>query len=301
MLFRSRYYSGRFFNFNGTAGIWRRGTIETSGGWQHDTLTEDTDLSYRAQMKGWEFLYLPDVVCPAELPVEMTAFKGQQFRWAKGLVQTGIKLLPQILKSDLPWKIKLEAFFHLTANCSYPLMVLFSFIFLPAMIVRFYQGWFQMLFIDLPLFMAATMSLSSFYMISQRELYPGSWKKMFKYLPFMMSVGIGLSVSNSRAVMEALFGIKTSFKRTPKYCILSATDRVVTQTKTNYRGKSGYTPYLELVLGVYFALTVLYAFSNENYATLPFLMLFVVGFIYTGVMSLFQNNLSRFLGPKIPH
>jgi cellulose synthase/poly-beta-1,6-N-acetylglucosamine synthase-like glycosyltransferase len=292
-----RYHSGRFFNFNGTAGIWRRWAIENSGGWQHDTLTEDTDLSYRAQMQGWKFIYLPEVVCPAELPIEMTAFKNQQFRWAKGLVQTGIKLLPQMLRSKLSWKIKSEAVFHLTSNCSYPLMVLFSFIFLPAMIVRFYQGWFQMLFIDLPLFMAATMSVSSFYMISQRELYPDSWKKCFKYLPFMMSVGIGLSVSNSRAVIEALLGIQTSFKRTPKYCIESPKDRPVSRTK--YHRKSGYTPYLELVLGGYFALAVFYAFSNENYATLPFLMLFVVGFIYTGVMSLFQNNLSRLLGPRV--
>ena len=293
-----RYHSGRFFNFNGTAGIWRRKAIETSGGWQHDTLTEDTDLSYRAQMKGWKFVYLMDVVCPAELPVEMTAFKNQQFRWAKGLVQTGLKLLPQIVRSNLPWKIKSEALFHLSANCSYPLMVLFSFIFLPAMIVRFYQGWFQMLLIDLPLFMAATMSVSSFYMISQREIYPKSWWQQFKYLPFMMSVGIGLSVSNSRAVIEALFGIQTSFKRTPKYCIQSPQDRPAPAAK--YRRKSGYTPYLELVLGVYFALTVLYAFSNENYLTLPFLMLFVVGFFYTGAMSLFQNYFARFLGPKIP-
>jgi hypothetical protein len=164
------------------------------------------------------------------------------------------------------------------------------------MIVRFYQGWFEMLFVDLPLFMAATMSVSSFYMISQRELHPDSWKKRLKYLPFMMSVGIGLSVSNSRAVLEALLGIQTSFKRTPKYCIESVKDRLISQTK--YRRKSGYMPYLELVLGAYFAVTVLYAFYNENYATLPFLMLFVVGFIYTGVMSLFQSNLSRFLNSK---
>ncbi len=293
-----RFRSGRFFNFNGTAGMWRREAIESSGGWQHDTLTEDTDLSYRAQMAGWEFLYLPEVVCPAELPVEMNAFKNQQFRWAKGLVQTGIKLLPRILRSDLPFRIKTEAFFHLTANCSYPLMVLFSFIFLPAMIVRFYQGWFQMLLIDLPLFLVATMSVSSFYMISQREIYPNDWKKRFKYLPFMMSVGIGLSVSNSRAVLEAFFGVQTSFKRTPKYCIESARDNVAPKTK--YRRRSGYTPYLELILGIYFAITVLYAFSNENYLTLPFLMLFVVGFIYTGAMSLFQSRLSRFLGSKIP-
>ena len=292
----SRFHSGRFFNFNGTAGIWRREAIESSGGWQHDTLTEDTDLSYRAQMNGWEFVYLPDVVCPAELPVEMNAFKSQQFRWAKGLVQTGKKLLPQIFRAKLPVKVKIEALFHLTANVSYPLMVLFSFIFLPAMIVRFYQGWFQMLYIDLPLFLAATMSVSAFYLTSQRELFPEEWWKRIKYLPFLMSVGIGLSVSNSCAVIEALFGIKTSFKRTPKYRIESVSDQVAAGTA--YRGKSGFTPYLELLLGAYFAFTVLYAFSNENYATLPFLLLFVVGFGYTGVMSLFQINVLRFLEVK---
>ena len=142
---------GDFFNFNGTAGMWRRIAIEEAGGWQHDTLTEDTDLSYRAQLKGWKFLYLQDVECPAELPVEMTAFKTQQARWAKGLIQTGKKILPRVLKSDAPLHAKIEAWYHLTANISYPLMVLLSVLLLPAMIIRFYQGWFQMLYIDLPL------------------------------------------------------------------------------------------------------------------------------------------------------
>jgi len=190
-----RHLSGRFFNFNGTAGIWRRTAIESAGGWQHDTLTEDTDLSYRAQMVGWKFLYLPHIVCPAELPVEMNAFKTQQSRWAKGLIQTAIKLLPRILRSDLPLKIKIEAFFHLTANIAYPLMIALSFLLLPAMIVRFNQGWFQMLYIDLPLWLASTASVSMFYLVSQRELYP-DWRTRLRYLPFLMSVGIGLAVSN---------------------------------------------------------------------------------------------------------
>jgi cellulose synthase/poly-beta-1,6-N-acetylglucosamine synthase-like glycosyltransferase len=145
-----RARSGVFFNFNGTAGMWRRTAIEEAGGWQHDTLTEDTDLSYRAQLKGWKFIYLQDVECPAELPVEMTAFKTQQARWAKGLIQTSKKILPSVMKSDQPFRVKLEAWYHLTANLSYPLMVLLSVLLLPAMIIRFYQGWFQMLYIDLP-------------------------------------------------------------------------------------------------------------------------------------------------------
>ena len=286
-----RHLSGRFFNFNGTAGIWRREAIETAGGWQHDTLTEDTDLSYRAQLIGWNFIYLPHVVCPAELPVEMNSFKTQQSRWAKGLVQTGIKLLPRILRSKLPLKIKVEAFFHLTANISYPLMILLSMLLLPAMIVRFNQGWFQMLYIDLPLWLAATASVSTFYLVSQRELYP-DWRTRLKYLPFLMAVGIGLSVSNSKAVMEALLGIKSSFKRTPKFRIESKSDRWA--TKKYLRG-TGVMPVIEIILGVYFALVVYYAFSNQNYPTIPFLMLFVIGFIYMGLMSIVHVTLHRWL------
>jgi cellulose synthase/poly-beta-1,6-N-acetylglucosamine synthase-like glycosyltransferase len=286
-----RHFSGRFFNFNGTAGIWRRTAIESGGGWQHDTLTEDTDLSYRAQLAGWKFLYLPQIVCPAELPVEMNSFKSQQARWAKGLIQTAIKLLPRILRSDVSWKIKVEAFFHLTANICYPLMILLSFLLLPAMIVRFNQGWFQMLYIDLPLWLASTASVSMFYLISQRELYP-DWRLRLKYLPFLMSVGIGLSVSNSKAVIEALLGIKSSFKRTPKYRIESKKDSWVTK---KYLRRTGVLPILELSLGAYFALVVSYAFMNHNYPTIPFLMLFVVGFTYMGLMSILHMTLHRWL------
>ena len=170
-----RARSNVFFNFNGTAGVWRRQAIDEAGGWQHDTLTEDTDLSYRAQLKGWKFVYLQDVECPAELPVEMTAFKTQQARWAKGLIQTSKKILPRVLKSKERFHVKLEAWYHLTANLSYPLMIVLSVLLLPAMIIRFYQGWFQMLYIDLPLFLASTFSISSFYLVSQRELFPGKW------------------------------------------------------------------------------------------------------------------------------
>ena len=212
-----RNFSGRFFNFNGTAGMWRRAAIEDAGGWQHDTLTEDTDLSYRAQLKGWKFVYDPNIECPSELPVEMNSFKTQQARWAKGLIQVAKKLLPRIWRSRQPLHIKLEATFHLTANIAYPLMVVFSVILLPAMIVRFYQGWFQMLYLDLPMFLASTCSVSSFYMVAQRELYPKDWWKRIRFMPFLMATGIGLSVTNSMAVIEALLGKRSEFVRTPKY------------------------------------------------------------------------------------
>src|SRR6266403_598962 len=217
----ARSRSGVFFNFNGTAGMWRRCAIDEAGGWQHDTLTEDTDLSYRAQLQGWQFVYLQDVECPAELPVEMTAFKTQQARWAKGLIQVSKKILPRVLKSDQPFRVKLEAWYHLTANLSYPLMVALSVLLLPAMIIRFYQGWFQMLYIDLPLFVASTCSISSFYLVSQRELFPRTCPRALLYLPFLMALGIGLTVTNTRAVLEALLGKKTPFARTPKYRVES--------------------------------------------------------------------------------
>jgi len=284
-----RARSNVFFNFNGTAGMWRRCAIDEAGGWQHDTLTEDTDLSYRAQLKGWKFIYLQDVECPAELPVEMTAFKTQQARWAKGLIQTGKKILPRVLKSDQPFHVKLEAWYHLTANLSYPLMIMLSVLLLPAMIIRFYQGWFQMLYIDLPLFIASTFSISSFYLVSQRELFPKNWLRTLLYLPCLMALGIGLTVTNTRAVLEALVGQQSAFARTPKYRVESKADKV---RANKYRKGLGWVPWIELLIGCYFALTVVYAVQNENYITIPFLILFVWGYWYTGLMSLLQGRFS---------
>jgi cellulose synthase/poly-beta-1,6-N-acetylglucosamine synthase-like glycosyltransferase len=285
-----RARSNVFFNFNGTAGIWRRRAIEEAGGWEHDTLTEDTDLSYRAQLQGWRFVYLQDVECPAELPVEMTAFKTQQARWAKGLIQTGKKILPRVLRSEQPFHVKMEAWYHLTANLSYPLMVILSVLLLPAMIIRFYQGWFQMLYIDIPLFLASTFSISSFYLVSQRVLFPRTWLRALLYLPFLMALGIGLTITNTQAVLEALIGKQSGFARTPKYRVESKKDKV---HANKYRPSLGVVPWLELLIGAYFALTVYYAIDNENYFTVPFLLLFVVGYWYTGLMSLLQG---RFAG-----
>jgi cellulose synthase/poly-beta-1,6-N-acetylglucosamine synthase-like glycosyltransferase len=289
----SRFRSGLFFNFNGTAGIWRRIAIEDAGGWEHDTLTEDTDLSYRAQLRGWHFTYLPEIDCPSELPVEMNAFKSQQARWAKGLMQTAKKILPRVLRSDMPGAVKAEAVFHLTANISYPLMVFMSIILLPAMIVRFYQGWVQVLIIDLPLFLASTCSISSFYLAAERALYPRTWKRTFLYLPFVMAVGIGLSVRNALAVMEAIVGVKSEFVRTPKYRVEDGAQGSGAWTKKKYHKSAGWMPFAEVALGLYFAGAVFYALENENYATIPFLLLFVWGYLYTGLMSLAQTYLER--------
>src|SRR5215813_10552720 len=213
-----RYRSGRFFNFNGTAGVWRRVAIDDAGGWQHDTLTEDLDLSYRAQLRGWRFVFLSDLIAPAEVPVEMNAFKSQQHRWAKGSIQTCRKLLPRILRANVPLGVKAEAFFHLTANFNYPLMCVLSVLMAPSMVIRYNMGWYEMLLIDVPLFFAATFSFCNFYAVCQREIYP-DWRTRLKYVPFLMSVGIGLSINNARAVVEALFRKPSEFARTPKYRI----------------------------------------------------------------------------------
>ncbi|MDE1156009.1 MAG: glycosyltransferase family 2 protein [Acidobacteriaceae bacterium] len=285
---RSR--AGVFFNFNGTAGMWNRKAIDEAGGWEHDTLTEDTDLSYRAQLKGWKFKYLQDVECPAELPIEMTAFKTQQARWAKGLIQVGKKSLPRILRSNISWHQKLEAWYHLTANISYPLMIILSVLLMPAMIIRSWQGPLQMLLIDLPLFLASTASVSTFYLVSQKELYPKTWYKTFLYVPFLMSLGVGLTITNTKAVLEALFGIKSAFARTPKYNVAKKGEK--SQAK-KYRKRLGIIPWIELAIGCYFAATIWYAISTENYFTVPFLFLFVLGYWYTGLLSLFQGLFER--------
>jgi cellulose synthase/poly-beta-1,6-N-acetylglucosamine synthase-like glycosyltransferase len=281
----ARNRGGCFFNFNGTAGVWRRVAIDDAGGWQHDTLTEDLDLSYRAQLKGWRFVFLPDVVSPAEVPVEMNSFKSQQHRWAKGSIQTCMKLLPQILRSEQPFKVKAEAFFHLSANFNYLLMSLLSILMFPAMYVRYNMGWTEMLVIDLPVFAAATLSFCNFYLVSQRELYP-DWRARLKYLPFLMSIGIGLCVNNTRAVCEALFGKQTEFARTPKYGIERDSDEWVGK---KYHQSVGVQPLIELGLGLYFTATVYYALINQIYGTLPFLMLFQIGFLYTGLLSIMQQ------------
>jgi cellulose synthase/poly-beta-1,6-N-acetylglucosamine synthase-like glycosyltransferase len=286
----ARARSGVFFNFNGTAGVWRRAAIEDAGGWEHDTLTEDTDLSYRAQLRGWRFYYLPQIECPSELPVEMNGFKAQQARWAKGLVQTAKKILPKVLRADVPHAVKLEAVFHLTAGISYPLMIVLATMLLPAMIVRFYQGWFQMLLIDLPLFLASSCSISGFYLASQRVLYPKTWKRTILYLPFIMAVGIGLSVRNAKAVLEAISGKKSEFARTPKFSI---DGHGGTWRKKTYSNRAGWMPWVEIGLGLYFAATIVYAIQNENYLTVPFLFLFVWGYLYTGLMSLGQAHFDR--------
>ncbi len=290
-----RNRSDRFFNFNGTAGIWRRAAIADAGGWQHDTLTEDMDLSYRAQLRGWRFVYLPEIAAPAELPVEMSAFKSQQFRWAKGSIQVAKKLLPTIMRSNATWAQKSEAFFHLTNNLAYPLLLVLSILLLPNLALRPHHGWREVLTIDLPLFFGTTLSIASFYLASQREIAllrnplarPRAQWSVVKRLPLVMSIGIGLCVNQTRAVLEALFGRETEFVRTPKHGIRG---RLETWSSKKYRAAKSITPFIELGMSAYFAVAMAVAAQHGHYLSMPFLALFLCGFGYVGWVSLWQGG-----------
>jgi cellulose synthase/poly-beta-1,6-N-acetylglucosamine synthase-like glycosyltransferase len=282
----TRNRTGGFFNFNGTAGIWRRQAIEMSGGWQHDTLTEDTDLSFRAQLMGWKFVYLLDEEAPAEIPVEINAFKAQQRRWAKGVMQVGLKLYPRIWLAPLPLRVKLEMFFRLTGNISYPLMIVASFLQFPLLLVRYNQPFYHLMVLDLPLLFFSSISVVLFYGSAVWYLDAKRTPRLL-HLPLVMGLGIGLAFSNARAVLEALMGVKSEFVRTPKYRVEDATD--ATWKRKKYKRKRGLLPLLELAFALYFLLAIAYSARLHMWGTIPFLLLFFFGFGYMGVMSILQT------------
>ena len=290
----ARNRAGRFFNFNGTAGIWRRACIETAGGWRADTLTEDLDLSYRAQLAGWQFIFAPDVVAPAELPADIDAFKTQQHRWTRGSIETGVRILPRLFRSRLPAGVKLEAFFHLTNNFSYTLMIVLALLMPPAMFIRHRLDLDMMLLIDLPLFLLSTASVSAFYLCAQRETR-SDWRRSITALPLLMSLGIGLSLNNGRAVLEALRGRRAEFVRTPKFDLRGS--------ENGYRGRRyrGLTRrglnIIEWLFTFYFLAAINHAVAAGMFLSLPFLILFQAGFLYVAVLST-GNLLDRARRPR---
>ncbi|MEO8190057.1 MAG: cellulose synthase family protein [Acidobacteriota bacterium] len=282
----ARHRSGRFFNFNGTAGVWRRKAIEDSGAWQSDTLTEDLDISYRAQLAGWRFVYLKDLVVPAEVPVDMNGFKSQQHRWTKGSIQTAMKLLPSIFRSRLPWRIKLEAFFHLTNNISYLFVVILALLIVPAIVIRERIGWQRLAIVDFPLFFGATFSFIAFYISSQKEI-GRDWRPTVKCMPFLMSLGIGLSLNNLHAVLEGLFDRKSEFTRTPKYSIEGGSGEWRTK---KYRSRGNASLLGEIILAGYFLSATVFAAAQNYWVGVPFLLVFFNGFAYTALLSLHSGN-----------
>jgi cellulose synthase/poly-beta-1,6-N-acetylglucosamine synthase-like glycosyltransferase len=277
----ARAWSGFFMNFNGTAGIWRKKTIEDAGGWQADTLTEDLDLSYRAQFKGWKLKFVTDVVCPAEVPVTINAFKSQQHRWAKGSIQTAKKNLGKLLKSDVSLLVKLQAFLHLTHYMVHPMMLLVVLTSIPML----YSQWFfenhSFPIMIFTLFCLATFGPSSMYLFSQKILYR-DWKSRIKFLPFLMCLGTGIAVNNTKAVLEALLNVKTGFVRTPKYGIKKQED--------SWHGKHYSIPLsgisiLELFLGIYSLTGLLIFLFFSKFFVSPFMFIYTSGFFYVFFLS----------------
>lgn len=279
----ARCRSGRFFNFNGTAGIWRRQAIEDAGGWEHDTLTEDLDLSYRSQLAGWRFEFLPDMVIPAELPPDMNGFKSQQHRWTKGSIQTCKKMLGTIWRAKIPFLLKVEATMHLTSNFGYLLLALLCILMLPqTMSAHHFEGAWRMWMIDLPIFFATTVSIATFYICAQRHLNPKGWMRDMLLLPMLLALAIGMSVNNAKAVLEALINHETGFTRTPKYG--SAVTPRATKRRTYLPIKS-LLPVIEMAFATYFAYCTMKATLAAQWTSIPFLLLFFVGFTYVAAKS----------------
>lgn len=278
----ARNRTNRFFNFNGTAGMWRKATIADAGGWEHDTITEDMDLSYRAQLAGWKFVYAPQVCVPAELPSDMTSFKSQQYRWAKGSIQTARKLLGRILRAPLPAKVKREAFFHLTNNLAYVFLLLLAILQLPNMLIRRQMDDPRLLMLDVPLFWATCGSVATFYVVAHRDAHGGVWAAL-KRLPAMMALGIGLAVNNGRAAIEGLFGRDVVFVRTPKN---GGVDGHTHTAPLRYRGRWPWHNVLELLFATYCGFTLVLAITTRSWASVPFVFLFAAGFSYVGGSSL---------------
>jgi len=280
---QARFWGKMLFNFNGTAGIWRSKAIIDAGGWQFDTLTEDLDLSLRAQLAGWKFVYNNSYIVPTELPNRISAFKSQQFRWSKGAVQTGIKLLPSIFYSNLKWYVKLASFFHLSSKTISIALLFLSMLLVPALYIRLESGPVKLFFIDLPIFIAGTGSMSIFYSLAYRYSNKERSIKDIFLLPALTSLGIALAVNNSRALLSAIFNRKSEFIRTPKS---GSTEINFRKVPKKYLGIRDNTVYIETFLAAY-SLTALFVAIKMNLLfTVPFLLTFFLGYLYFSVKGL---------------
>jgi cellulose synthase/poly-beta-1,6-N-acetylglucosamine synthase-like glycosyltransferase len=290
----ARCWSGLFMNFNGTAGIWRRTAIDDAGGWQADTLTEDLDLSYRAQLKGWRMKFLPQVVCPAEVPVQLTAARSQQHRWAKGSIQTARKLVPKILQTDLPLFTKYQAVFHLTNYMVHPLMLL---VVLSAPLLlqseRFLTVREHLLAVA-AFFSVATFGPSSMYLYAQIQLYP-DWTRRLWAFPALLVFGTGIALNNTKAILEALLNVRGAFIRTPKFRIEKRSD---TWVGKRYRAPVPWLSLLEALLALYCVYGVSLFLQRSRYLIDPFLVLYSIGFATVAGMSAWESLRARAPHPE---
>lgn len=272
----SRYWGGRLIHFNGTAGMWRKSCIEDAGGWSADTLTEDLDLSYRAQLAGWRFTYLPHVTVPAELPVDIYGFKSQQHRWAKGTLQTAKKLLPRILRSRLTFAQKLEAFFHLTNHFAYAFTLCIVLLSYPGIVLAAFGEPLFIILVEIPVFLMATCSVFTYYAFSQRELGRRP-EEYLTTLPLVLATGVGMAFHATVALAEGLLGQGGEFVRTPKHGELRSGESWRTRL---YRGRQTFLPFMEAGIAGYLVFCMGFAWWKGFYLSIPFLGLFAVGFLF---------------------
>jgi len=278
-----RNKAGFFINFNGTAGVWRKRTIIDAGNWHSDTLAEDLDLSYRAQLRGWKFIFLNDVTSPAELPADINSLKTQQFRWTKGAVETAKKLLPMVWASSQPLKVKIECTVHLTSNIVFPFIMMVAFLNIPLLIVKNTTSVYNPVFALMSIFVLASISTFLFYMYAQRAIH-ADWRRRLLLFPLFMAGSMGLAVNNSRAVLEALVGKKTEFKRTPKYRIVASNDDW--RKKRYVQKKIHWGVVVELALATYFIVGIGLSLQYLEIAAIPFQIMFLAGFGTVGMLSL---------------
>lgn len=287
-----RAAAGLFFNFNGTAGIWRKAAITNAGGWSARTLTEDLDLSYRAQLAGWRFVYQGDVVCRSELPADMNAFKTQQHRWTKGSIEVMLRLITAIWRAKVPLPVKIEATVHLTSNLAYLLIILECLIlFAPGVVVREVYRLDALLWIDAPLLVIASLSHLSFFLFGQRTLRNGTWASA-REIAALIPVLIGLALNNGRAVVEALLGQRSGFVRTPKQ---GDVGRTATRRRDPlYRAASSRLgEWTEIGLGFAFAVFAIWLVDHQYWLSTPFAALFSVSFLVIGIGSLKAHEPTR--------
>jgi cellulose synthase/poly-beta-1,6-N-acetylglucosamine synthase-like glycosyltransferase len=279
----ARCWSGLFMNFNGSGGIWRRRAIEDAGGWQGDTLTEDLDLSYRVQLQGWRMKFLPQVVCPAEIPVQISAVKSQQYRWAKGSIQTAKKLAPRIVKARLPWFTKYQALCHLTNYLVHPLILIVA-------LTSALRWWFDMhevTYQGIPVagsYLLATFGPSSMYLYAHRHLY-ADWKRRLWAFPFLLVFGTGIALNNTKAILEAVFNVPSPFVRTPKYRIERASDRWIGK---RYMALFPWISLGEMALAGAHAYGIVLAMRQGIYYVNPFFFLFMLGFASVALLSCWE-------------
>ncbi len=288
---RARSAAGWLFNFSGTGGMWRAQAIDSAGGWQHDTLTEDLDLSYRAQLAGWRFIYRENIVTPAELPEDISAFRAQQFRWAKGTVQTARKLFLRLMRSPLTFSQRVEALFHLTPHFAYPLMVFLSVLLLPALILMPATNPTTMLLIDLPLCIGTTGSLAVFYAMA--ELAQGRRRRdAFLQLPSLLALGAGLAPHLTKAVYEGLRSMAGEFVRTPK----KGCDP---NTRTaRYRARAD-LPMVEVALGLVSLASTVASIETGHWFATPFAMLFTFGYGYVAYNVASEQHARRLAAARL--